>query len=118
MDDAKQAWRAAGDRFTSLGRRLAEHYRAQAKEGEEPAETQRKLEEVAREIGRQLERAVGALDDTIKDTDARSDLKGAIAAIGDAIAATVHEVGDAVRRGRSDERPPRPDPDGEDGPEG
>ena len=112
-DDAKQAWSEAGDRFSSLGRRLADTYRSGSPEPASPKETQRKVEEVVREIGNQLGRALEALDETVRDDEARKDLKGAFGALGTAITASVDEAASAIRGSRSEE-PPRPDRD--DGP--
>ena len=115
-DEVKQAWGDVGDKFASLGKRLADRYRESG--GGEPAaaaETKHKLEEVARELAAQLERAVDALDATVRDEEARKDLKGAASAMGSAISLTVNQAADAVRH-KSDAadapEPPRPD-DGE-----
>ena len=43
-DDAKQAWNNVGERFSSLGKRLADNYNASDKAGDSAKETQRKAE--------------------------------------------------------------------------
>jgi len=54
-DDAKQAWNDVGERFASLGNRLSDKYRESGSGGEPgAAETQRKLQETAKEVGDQL----------------------------------------------------------------
>ena len=131
-DDAKQAWNDVGERFASLGNRLSDKYRESgsggdsdaaetqrklqetAKEVGEPdaAETQRKLQETAKEVGDQLSRAFDALGATIRDEEAKADLKRALNAFGDALGATFDEAGHAIRRtvGSSGETPPaKPD---------
>ena len=112
-DDAKQAWNNVGERFASLGNRLSDKYR-ESGSGAEPdaAETQRKLQETAKEVGDQLSRAFDALGATIRDEEAKSDLKQALNAFGDALGATFDEAGHAIRRtvGSSCNTPPaKPD---------
>jgi hypothetical protein len=113
-EDAKQAWNEVGDRFSSLGRRLADTYRSGSPETASPKETQRKVEEVVREIGNQLGRALETLDETVRDDEARKDLKGAFGALGTAITTSVEEAASAIRGAARTEEPPRPDRD--DGP--
>ena len=95
----KEAWSEVGERFTSWGRHVADHYKETGPEGEEVAhESQRKLEEAARELGDQLNRAFTALGDTLRDERAKSDLMDAVRSIGDAVTVTVTETSDAIRR--------------------
>ena len=97
----KDAWGEVGERFTALGRRLANSYRAKDSSDASAAETQRKVEDVVREIGNQLGRALDALDETVRDEEARRDLKGAFNALGTAISTTVDEATEAIRGGSS-----------------
>jgi prophage DNA circulation protein len=111
-DSAKDAWTNVGERFSSWGRRLADQYK-EAGAAETPQESQRKLEEAARELGDQLNRAFTAIGDTLRDEQAKRDLRDAVGAIGDAVAATVNEAQMAIRerlgqRGTS-APPERPD---------
>jgi hypothetical protein len=111
-DGSKQAWGEVGERFTSLGKRLASNYRTGETGDASPAETQHKVEDVVREIGNQLGRALDALDETVRDEEARRDLKGAFTALGTAISASVDEATGAMRGGQSGRKePPRPDDD-------
>src|SRR5436309_15905381 len=102
--NARQACHDVGERFSSCGRRLSDHYREAGGTGRETVEgSQRKLEEAAREIGNEIGRAFTALGETINDDDAKKELKRAVSAIGDAVTVTVSEAGRAVRgRGTSD----------------
>ena len=104
---AKDAWNEVGDRFTAVGRRLAGHYGTR-NEGASPKDTQHKVEEVVREIGNQLGRALEAVDDTVRDDAARQDLKQAFNALGSAISSTVEDAASTFRGPRNEE-PPRPD---------
>jgi hypothetical protein len=113
-DSAKDAWTKVGERFSSWGRRVADQY----KEGggtETPQETQRKLQDAAREVSDQLNRAFTALGDTLRDDQAKRDLRDAVGAIGDAVAATVNEAQTAVRE-RLGQRGSSMPPDRPDGP--
>jgi DNA-binding ferritin-like protein len=110
-DETKRAWNDVGERFSSLGKRLADNYNANDKTATSAKETQHKVEEVVRDIGNQLGRALEALDETVRDDDARKDLKGAISARGTAISSSVDEAAGAIRggAGKPGEEPPRPD---------
>lgn len=109
-DTSKQAWNEVGSRFTAVGKRLAERYQAGAKDDAPPKDPQHKVEEVAREIGNQLDRAFDALDDTMRDAEARAELKIAFGALGTAITTSVNEAAEAIKnRGPDSSKPPRPD---------
>ena len=114
-DSAKEAWNEVGESFASWGRRVADRYKeAGSGAGEAAQESQRKLEEAARELADQLNRAFTALGDTLRDDEAKKALKQAVGTIGDAVTVTVSEAGDAIRRvgssGAAPKEPPeRPD---------
>jgi hypothetical protein len=96
---AQEAWNEVGERFASWGRRVADRYKEAGSEADAAAqETQRKLEEAAREVSEQLNRAFTALGDTLRDEGAKTDLKQAVRSIADAFAVTVTETGEAIRR--------------------
>ena len=114
-EDAKQAWNDVGERFASLGKRLSERYQEAGRGGEADArETQRTLEDTAKEIGEQITRGLDALGATIRDDEAKADLKQALTAVGDALGATFDEAAEAIRRtvGSKDENAPPPPPSG------
>ena len=111
-EDAKQAWNDVGERFASLGRRLSERYREAGRSGEaEARETQRTVERAAKEVGEELSRALDALGATIRDDEAKADLKQALSATGEALGATFDEAAQAIRRtvgSKDDGTPPQP----------
>jgi hypothetical protein len=112
--NAKDAWNEVGERFASLGRHLSDHYREAGPgatgPGADQKDTQRKLEEAARQIGNQLDRAFSAIDGTLRDAEAKKDLREAVGAIGSAVSATIDDAGSAIRRrGGSDETWPEPE---------
>jgi hypothetical protein len=107
--NAKDAWNQVGERFASWGRHLSDHYK-EAGPAETAKDTQRKLEEAARQIGNQLDRAFSAIDGTLRDAEAKQDLKEAVGAIGSAVSATIDDAGNAIRRrGGSGETWPEPE---------
>jgi hypothetical protein len=98
-DDAKQAWNEVAERFSAWGRHVADRYKEMGSvAGETAQESQRKLEEAARDLSEQLNRAFGALGETLRDEQAKTELKDAVRAVGDAVAITVTETGEAIRR--------------------
>lgn len=98
-EDAKQAWNEVAERFSSWGRHVADRYKEMGSvAGETAQESQRKLEEAAHEVSEQLNRAFAALGETLRDERAKTELKEAVRAFGDAVAVTVTETGEAIRR--------------------
>lgn len=98
--DAKTAWSDVSDRFTSWGRQVAERYRTREPDADAAAteETGRKLDDAARDLTEQLNRAFGALGDTLRDEAAKTQLKDAVRALGDAVSLTVSETADEIRK--------------------
>ena len=107
---SKEAWNDVGESFANWGRHLSDRYKEAGSVGGDAAkESQRKLEEAAREVSTQLNRAFTALGDTIRDEDAKKALKDAVGSIGDAVTVSVSEAGDALRRiGSSNAAPTEP----------
>jgi hypothetical protein len=109
-DDAKQAWTEVGEKFSSLGRRVAQRY----KESETPERTaeerDREIERAAKEIVDELGRGVSAFADTVKDEDAKKELQEAFRSMGDAITATFEEIRDGLRSNKTPPEPPDPPP--------
>jgi hypothetical protein len=98
-DNAREAWNEVGERFSAWGRHVADRYAAMGSVAADAAqESQHKLEEAAHELSEQLNRAFAALGETLRDEQAKAELKDAVRAVGDAVAVTVTETGDAIRR--------------------
>ncbi len=111
-DSAKQAWNDVGERFASWGRGVADRYRAAQPAGADSAEeTQRKLEQAARELKTELTRGFTAVSETFRDEKAKKDLMDAVTSIGDAITATVNDASEAIRRGSSSAEKPKEEPE-------
>ena len=99
MSGTQEAWSEVGERFAAWGKQVAERYKESSGPAREAAkESQRKLEEAAHDITDVLDRAFTALGETIRDQNAKDDLKQAVKALGDAVAVTVSEAGEQVRR--------------------
>jgi hypothetical protein len=99
MSGTQDAWSEVGERFTSWGKLVAERYRGASETTREAAqESQRKLDDAVRDVTDVLDRAFTALGDTIRDEHAKEDLKLAAKALGEALAVTVTEAGEQVRR--------------------
>ena len=95
-DDAKQAWGQVGERFSALGRRIADHYQASGEEAE-AREAEQALQRAAKEIVAVVQRGAETVEKTFKDQDAGRELTQAFNALGDAITATAEETADAIR---------------------
>lgn len=123
MSGTQEAWTEVGERFASWGKLVAERYRGASQTTREAAqESQRKLDDAVRDVTDVLDRAFTALGETIRDEHAKEDLKLAAKALGDALAVTVTEAGEQVRRAmsrRSDttDRPGTTSPGDDGGPE-
>jgi hypothetical protein len=112
----QDAWSEVGERFSAWGHHVADRYKeTESATGEAAHETQRKLEEASRDLADQLNRAFTALGDTLRDDRAKADLKDAVRALGDAVAVTVTETGEAIRRRVGSSHEPGRGPDGGEG---
>lgn len=99
MSGTQDAWSEVGERFASWGKLVAERYRGASETTRAAAqESQRKLDDAVRDVTDVLDRAFTALGDTIRDEHAKEDLKLAAKSVGDALAVTVTEAGEQVRR--------------------
>jgi hypothetical protein len=97
---SKEAWEDVGERFAAFGRMVAEHYRQRGEAvGAPPTEEdRRRLEEAIATMTRQLDQAFTSFGDTLRDPEAKASLKQAARSVGDALAVTVTEVGQEVRK--------------------
>lgn len=119
MSGTNEAWNEVGERFASWGRHVAERYKEASGSAPESArESQRKLEDAAREVTDALDRAFTALGDTIRDERAKADLRQAVRALGNALSVTLAETTERIRHGvgSSSPDPTRDAKDDETGP--
>ena len=102
MTDSREAWAEVDRRFSEFGRIVAErHRRAGEEQGVPPPEqARRSLEEAFSGVTRQLDVAFSSVGDTIRDPEAKETLKLAGKALMDALASTVTDVGEELRKRR------------------
>jgi hypothetical protein len=102
MTESKEAWAEVDRRFSEFGRIVAQRHR---KAGEEqaappPEQAKRSLEEALSVVTRQLDVAFSSVGDTIRDHEAKETLKQAGKAVMNALATTVTDVGEEIRKRR------------------
>jgi hypothetical protein len=98
-NEIRNAWEDVSERLTVWGRLVAERYReTEPASGATTPEDARKLEDTARDLGEQLNRAFTAFGDTLRDEEAKAQLRSAMKAFGDAVSLTVNETADEIRR--------------------
>ncbi len=112
-DETKKAWDEVAKTFSEVGRKVSEQYR---KLGEEtpasPEATGGRVGDSVRNAIDELDQALTSVGDTLRDPEAKERLRKAVGSFGDALSATLTEVGEELRRqfgSRSNEGQP-PDP--------
>jgi hypothetical protein len=95
MADPKEKWDEVGDQFNALGRRMKEHYDANAGRNEVQRE---KVNDALRQLADALDNGFTALGESLRDPAIRDDLKRAGNSIGDAIASTFETVASEIRK--------------------
>ena len=96
---SKEAWTEVGDRFSEVGKRLADRYHSLGEsQGAEAEERRVKVEEALKAARDQLDRAFTSVGDTLRDPSTKDSLGRAVTSLGDAISATFTEAGDEIRK--------------------
>jgi hypothetical protein len=112
VDETKRVWDEVGDGFTKLGRMIAERYKGQG--GEESARPggaeDNAVADAIRRATDELDRAFTSLGDTLRDDEARRQMRETGTKLSDALKVTFTEVSDEIRRA-VDSRRPRSGPD-------
>lgn len=106
MSDARSAWNDAGERLTGLGASLKKHYEARHEADVEP-EAKPVAEAFAR-VGEALQGAFDAMASAAKDPVVKDEVKQTGRSVADAMAATLSEVSEGVRRAFEGERGDEP----------
>jgi len=97
-ESSKEAWNQVGDKFGEWSRLLGEKYRKRGEElGTTAEEDRKKLDDAIQTVTRQLDQAFTSLGETLRDPEAKQNLKEATKAFGDALSTTVSEVGEQIR---------------------
>jgi phage-related minor tail protein len=95
MTEAREKWDEVGDRFSDLGRRLKDRFDANAAYG---AEERDKVNDALRQLADSLDAGFTTIGETLRDPAMRDEMKSAGSSIADAIAATLRDVSDAIKR--------------------
>jgi hypothetical protein len=93
--EAKERWDEVGEQFGQLGRRLKDRFEANAAFGPDERET---VTDALRQLSDALDAGFTTIGDTLRDPGMRDELKTAGNSIADAIAATLRDVSDAIKR--------------------
>jgi hypothetical protein len=101
MDETKRAWDEVGDGFTKLGRMISERYKGRG--GEEEATRAGAAEDSAiadaiRRATDELDKAFTSLGDTLRDDEARRQMRETGTKLTDALKVTFTEVSGEIRR--------------------
>jgi Flp pilus assembly pilin Flp len=102
MSDARSAWNDAGERLTGLGASLKQHY--EARQGAEVAPEDKPVAEAFARVGEALQGAFDALASAAKDPVVKDEVKQTGRSVADAMAATLSEVSEGVRKAFEGER--------------
>jgi hypothetical protein len=102
MTDSKQAWAEVDRRFSEFGRIVSERHRKAGQEqgAPPPEQARRSLEEAFSVVTKQLDVAFSSVGDTIRDPEAKETLKLAGKAMMTALASTVTDVGEEIKKRR------------------
>src|SRR5437773_1557718 len=97
-ESSKEAWNQVGDKFGEWSRLLGEKYRKRGEElGTTAEEDRKKLDDAIQTVTRQLDQAFTSLGETLRDPEAKQNLKEATKAFGDAPTPGCSEVGEQIR---------------------
>ena len=102
MTDPKEAWAEVDRRFSEFGRIVSERHRKAGQEqgAPPPEQARRSLEEAFSVVTKQLDVAFSSVGDTIRDPEAKETLKLAGKAMMTALASTVTDVGEEIKKRR------------------
>ena len=100
MDETRRAWNEVGEGFAKLGRIISERHRQL---GEEDASgprnpDERSLADAIRRATDELDRAFTSLGDTLRDDEARKQVRDTGDKVSEALKVTLSAASDEVRR--------------------
>jgi hypothetical protein len=107
-NDPKKAWDEVGQRFSELGSRISERYRKLGDDAGAAAEAQgQALNDAVKKAVEELDHALTAIGDSLRDQETQDSLKRAARSFGDAISATFSDLSEEIRKrvGRKDSGP-------------
>ena len=92
MSLTKDRWDDVGRSFADLGRRLGDRYR------DARSDEQGEVTDALDRLVAGLDRAFSSLGDTIRDPESKAAVERAARTLGDAVAGTVEDVGERLRK--------------------
>ena len=95
MAEAKEKWDEVAERFSELGRSLKGRFDANAAFGVDERE---KVNDALRQLTDALDAGFTTIGETLRDPGMRDEMKSAGSSIADAIAATLRDVSEAIKR--------------------
>ncbi len=107
MADARSTWNDAGERFQVLGASLKRHYLQQR--GDEAGRDKGQVADAFTKAGEALQTAFDAVESAAHDPTVKHEVKQAGVSVADALAATLTEVSEDLRRA-FESRPPSAEP--------
>jgi gas vesicle protein len=108
----RKSWDEVGERFSEVGRRFSEHYRKLGmKAGSAGAEQSQKLNEAVKEAVAEVDRALTAVGDALRDKETKDSLKEAARSFGEAMTSTFSDLSEEIRRRVSRKGPEHTTPD-------
>jgi DNA-binding ferritin-like protein len=95
----EKAWDEVGERFSEVGRKVGEHYRKLGAKAGAAADLQSQaVRDAVKEAIAELDRALTAVGDALRDEDTKNSLKQAARSFGDAVSATFSDLGEEIRK--------------------
>jgi hypothetical protein len=97
--DNRKAGDEVGERFSEVGRRISEHYRKLGTEaGAAAGEQGRALNDAIKKAVDELDHALTAVGDSLRDQQTQESLKQAARSFGDAVSASFSNLGNEIRK--------------------
>jgi gas vesicle protein len=98
-NETKKSWDQVGERFSEVGRRISEHYRKLGAEAGAAAEEQgRAVNDAVKKAVDELDHALTAVGDSLRDQQTQESLKQAARSFGDAVSASFANLSDEIRK--------------------
>jgi hypothetical protein len=108
--DLHEQWGAVGDRFSEVGRRFSERYKAMAGDAPGGAEARKSLEAALHTVTAQLDQVFTSMGDALRDPEERDRMGTAVRSLGNAITATFDQALKGIRTSRRGDEGPGTDP--------
>lgn len=98
MDRGDEAWRAVGDRFTSLGEHFHRHHERLSREQGAGRSSTEAVDESLRSMADAADRLVTSVGDAVRDPALQRDARRAADSLVDALEVTFAELGTEFRK--------------------